>query len=100
MKSGNNCRLKQTLFENVDCIHLRVTSLEEGLKFYCDKLGMKMLWRTDMACGLGTESGSTDIGQCAVVADPWGNKYCLLDTTKGTYDVNADRRVRGVSRKE
>ena len=25
------------------------------------------------------------IGKCAVVNDPWGNKYVILDTTKGTY---------------
>lgn len=40
-----------------------------------------------------------DIGKCAVVSDPWGNQYCLLDTTKGTYDVDADGMVSGVSQK-
>ncbi len=37
-----------------------------------------------------------DIGRCAVVADRWGNRYCLLDMSKGTYTVDADGNVTGV----
>lgn len=40
-----------------------------------------------------------DIGKCAVVADKWGNRYCLLDMTKGTYDTGDDGKVTGVSAK-
>lgn len=126
------------MFEDVDCIHLCVSNLEEGLKFYRDSLGLKLLWRTDTACGLGTQKGSTeillsakdfvkvdlrvknvetalgsfvqaggkledgpfdiDIGKCAVVTDPWGNKYCLLDTSNGTYDTATDGKVKGISK--
>jgi len=132
--------VKTALFQDVDCVHLRVTSLEEGLNFYGDKLGLKLLWRTNMACGLGTESGSTeivlsaedlvmvdmkvenveqaletflaaggkveegpfsiDIGKCAIVVDPFGNRYCILDDSNGTYDTAEDGSVSGVSRKE
>lgn len=127
------------MFQDVDCIHLRVASLEDGLNFYRDRLGLQVLWKTSTACGLNTKNGSTeivlstkdltmvdlrvdkvegalkkfvkaggrlldgpfniDIGKCAVVADPWGNEYCLLDTTKGTYDTNPDNSVSGVSKK-
>ena len=127
------------MFKDVDCVHLRVANLEDGLAFYRDMLGLRMLWKTDVACGLGTENGSTeivlstkdltaidlkvdnvkdalnkfveaggrildgpfdiDVGKCAVVADPWGNEYCLLDTIKGTYDTDADGLVNGVSKK-
>lgn len=129
----------KNILKDVDCVHLHVANLDDGLAFYRDELGLKMLWRTDAACGLGTENGSTeivlstedlttidmkvdnvsdalekfvsaggklldgpfdiDIGKCAVVADPWGNEYCLLDTTKGTYDTDADGVVSGVSKK-
>jgi predicted enzyme related to lactoylglutathione lyase len=37
------------------------------------------------------------IGQVAVVRDLWGNEYTLLDQNKGTFDVDADRNVTGVS---
>lgn len=127
------------LFEGIDCIHIRVPNLEEGLAFYRDALGLKLLWRTENACGLSAGAGATeivlssadnlmvdvkvnnvekalpvftnaggkvengpfsiDIGKCAVVSDPWGNKYCLLDTTNGTYDTNDDGMVKGVSKK-
>lgn len=39
------------------------------------------------------------IGKCAVVVDPWGNRYCMLDMTKGTYDVDSSGSVSGVSQK-
>ncbi len=40
-----------------------------------------------------------DIGKCAVVADPWGNRYCILDTSKGTYDTDDKGAASGVSKK-
>ena len=128
---------KLPLFEGVDCIHLRVPDLDAGLAFYRDALGLKLLWRTTSACGLGFKTGITelvlsaedllmvdlkvddvqtatelfvqaggrledgpfeiDIGKCAVVSDPWGNRYCILDTSKGTYDTEANGMVSGVS---
>lgn len=131
--------MSENIFKDVDCIHLQVANLEDGLAFYQDQFGAQVLWRTDTACGLGTENGSTeivlstedlttvdlkvddvtdalekfisaggklldgpfdiDVGKCAVVTDPWGNEYCLLDTTKGTYDTNSDGSVSGVSQK-
>lgn len=131
--------MNKNMLQDVDCIHLCVANLEDGLDFYKGKLGLQLLWKTDAVCGLGTENGSTevvlstedliivdlrvdnvenvlgefikaggklidgpfdiDIGKCAVVADPGGNKYCLLDMTKGTYDTNSDGSVSGVSKK-
>lgn len=35
------------------------------------------------------------IGKCAVVKDPWGNKYVILDTTKGTYITDEDGNIIG-----
>lgn len=129
----------QPLFEGVDCVHVRVDSLSHGLVFYQEVLGLKLLWRTNSACGLGMQTGVTelvlstddllmvdfkvenvekalsrfvnaggmvkegpfdiDIGKCAVVADPWGNEYCVLDTSKGTYDTTDKNVVVGVSKK-
>src|SRR5574344_280045 len=34
-----------------------------------------------------------DIGKCVVVEDKWGNTYCLLDMTKGLYQVDKDGKV-------
>src|SRR5262245_13634060 len=33
------------------------------------------------------------IGRCAVVADPWGNVLIILDKSKGTLQVDEDKRV-------
>lgn len=128
------------MFENVDCVSMYVEDLEEGLRFYRDNLGLKLLWRTGDACGLAMKKGIAeivlttrrndmvdlkvadvkaflphfvqaggrvvygpfpiDIGQCAVVCDPWGNRYCVLDMTSGTYDTDAQGNVTGVTHKE
>lgn len=35
------------------------------------------------------------IGKCAVVKDPWNNKYVILDTTKGTYITDDEGNIIG-----
>jgi lactoylglutathione lyase len=35
------------------------------------------------------------IGKCAVVKDPWGNKYVILDHTKGTFITDDDGNIIG-----
>lgn len=54
------------------------------------------------AAGAAVEYGpfDIDIGKCAVVRDPWGNRYCVLDMTKGTYDTDENGAVSGVSKKD
>lgn len=37
-----------------------------------------------------------DIGRCAVISDPWNNQYCILDMTKGKYEVDKNGNVTGV----
>lgn len=32
-------------FKQVDCIELYVPDLDEGIKYYCGSLGLKLLWR-------------------------------------------------------
>lgn len=70
-------------------VDLKVESVEEALQEFTAAGG---------SCVYGPfEIG---IGKCAVVRDPWGNEYCILDMTKGTYDTDAEGNVTGVSVKE
>jgi lactoylglutathione lyase len=126
----------ETLIHKVDCVRLYVSSLEEGLAFYRDRLGHELIWRTGEAVGLrlpGSEAEivlhtvpqppeidfavpSADtaaarfveaggevvvplfdipIGRCAVVRDPWGNRYVLLDTSKGLLMTDSEGNVIG-----
>ena len=39
-----------------------------------------------------------DIGRCAVLADAWGNAFCVLDMTKGWYSVDGSGNVTGVKK--
>lgn len=40
------------------------------------------------------------IGKCSVVADPFGNSYILLDSSKGVYKTDEKRDVIGLKPKE
>jgi predicted enzyme related to lactoylglutathione lyase len=115
---------------------LYVPDLEKGIDYYCNKLGLKIIWKTDMAVGLGMEKGLSEIviqnertanetdikvdsvvdavkaikeaggeivegpfdiaiGKCAVIKDPWGNQYVILDSTKGTFITDDDGNIVG-----
>ncbi|HET8580350.1 MAG TPA: VOC family protein [Nitrospiraceae bacterium] len=41
-----------TLLRKVDCVRLYVPDLEAGLRFYRDRLGHSLVWRTATAAGL------------------------------------------------
>jgi predicted enzyme related to lactoylglutathione lyase len=43
---------KEILFRKVDCIRIPVSNLDDGLKFYRDKLGHKLIWRKESSRGL------------------------------------------------
>lgn len=49
------------LFKNVDCIELYVSDLDEGIKYYCDSMGLKLLWRAETSAGLGMEDDVAEI---------------------------------------
>jgi len=49
------------LFMNVDCIELYVSDLDDGIKYYCDSLGLKLLWRADTSVGLGMDNDIAEI---------------------------------------
>lgn len=49
------------MFEKVDCLMYYVPDLNEGLKYYRDKLGLKMAWKSENAIGLLMGDGKTEI---------------------------------------
>jgi predicted enzyme related to lactoylglutathione lyase len=49
------------LIQKVDCIRLAVADLEAGLAFYRDKLGLKLIWRTEQGIGLRLPDDETEI---------------------------------------
>jgi lactoylglutathione lyase len=46
---------------NVDCIELYVPDLDEGMRYYCGAMGLKLLWRADTSAGLGMEGDITEV---------------------------------------
>ncbi len=49
------------MFKNVDCIELYVSDLDDGIKYYCDGFGLKLLWRAETTAGLGMENDISEI---------------------------------------
>lgn len=50
-----------TLFTKVDCIRLYVPDLEKGVEYYRDRLGLKLIWKSNTAFGLGMDDDLTEI---------------------------------------
>jgi catechol 2,3-dioxygenase-like lactoylglutathione lyase family enzyme len=46
---------------NVDAVMLRVPDLEQGLAFYRDHLGHRLLWRSEDRCGLAMAGSETEL---------------------------------------
>lgn len=53
--------MKEPVFRYVDCLDLRVTDLEEGLRFYRDKLGHELIWKTETKAGLRLPDGRAEL---------------------------------------
>lgn len=53
--------LKQPLFRNIDCIQLYIQNIQQGIEYYCNSLGLRVIWKSDSAVGLGMSEGITEI---------------------------------------
>ncbi len=49
------------LFQSIDCVRLYVANLDEALAFYRDKLGHKLVWRSEQAAGLRLPGSDAEI---------------------------------------
>lgn len=49
------------VFKYVDCIQFYVPDLQEGIKYYCNCLGLKVIWKTETSIGLGMAEGKTEV---------------------------------------
>jgi predicted enzyme related to lactoylglutathione lyase len=65
-------------------IDFKVDSVEEALPRFVEAGGRVLHGPFDIP-----------IGRCAVVLDPWDNRYVILDTTKGTHMTDADGNIIG-----
>ncbi len=50
-----------SLFQNVDCIELFVPNLDDGIQYYRDSLGLRLLWKAETTAGMGMEDGVTEV---------------------------------------
>jgi catechol 2,3-dioxygenase-like lactoylglutathione lyase family enzyme len=49
------------LIRNVEAVLVHVPDLEQGLGFYRDHLGHRLLWRTEVSCGLAMAGSDTEL---------------------------------------
>ena len=48
-------------FKNIDCIRFYVPDLSEGYNYYHNKLGMRLVWKSDKGMGFLFEDGITEL---------------------------------------
>jgi len=53
--------MAEPLFQKVDCIRLYVSNIAAGLAFYRDRLGHRLIWKTDTEAGLGIPGSEAEI---------------------------------------
>lgn len=53
--------MNSALLKKVDCVRLFVPDLDQALSFYRDRLGLRLVWRSDEAVGLGLSDTDTEI---------------------------------------
>jgi catechol-2,3-dioxygenase len=44
--------INNELFRYLDCIELYVPDLQQGIDYYCNRLGLKVLWKSDTLLAL------------------------------------------------
>ncbi len=72
------------LFKNVDCVELYVSDLDEGIDYYCNSLGLKLLWRAETSAGLGMENGAAEL---VLQTDrAWMNVDFLVESVAGALE--------------
>lgn len=49
------------LLKNVDCVEFYVSDLDEGIQYYCECMGLKLLWRAATSVGLGLKDDIAEI---------------------------------------
>lgn len=52
--------IKKSIFNNVDCIEMYVSNLDDGIEYY-KSLGCKLLWKNDTSAGLKMSDDITEI---------------------------------------
>ncbi|NEE01096.1 VOC family protein [Phytoactinopolyspora halotolerans] len=121
----------------IDCVRIPVPDLDQGLDFYCSRLGHELIWRTATQAGLRFPESDAElvlqtehpeheidllvesvdqalehieaaggscvsdpieipVGRVAVVHDPFGNPFVLIELSKGRYTTDTQGNVTGV----
>jgi predicted enzyme related to lactoylglutathione lyase len=52
---------RESLFQKIDCIQLYIPDLDEGVDYYCNKLGLMIIWKSESSIGLGMNNGITEL---------------------------------------
>ena len=78
--------IPEPLFRKIDCLMLNVGDIEGALKFYRDKLGLPLVWRTDKGVGLA-------VGESELVIDQGPSREPETDITVASANKAALRFV-------
>jgi catechol 2,3-dioxygenase-like lactoylglutathione lyase family enzyme len=80
---------------NVDAVMLRVPDLDQGLAFYRDHLGHRLLWRSQDRCGLAMAGSETELVLSTGLGPETDLKVESVDEAAASFITGGGRIVAG-----
>ena len=70
--------MNKPIFQKIDCFRIYVPDIEEGIKYYNNKLGLPIEWKTETAVGFLMGDG---VGELVIQnEDKWTDYEYLPDS--------------------
>ncbi|NHJ85443.1 MAG: bleomycin resistance protein [Asgard group archaeon] len=101
----------EILWKTETAIGLKLADDKSEIVIYNEPKGLEIDFKvkdTNKAVKTFTDAGGKliygpfdiPIGKCAVVKDPWDNQYIILDSSKGTFETDDNKKVIGLTKVE
>ena len=74
------------MFRKIDCIRIKVPSLEKGINFYSNELKHEILWKTSTAIGLKLPNSNSEIVIHTELEDDLEVDFKVNDVVKASKD--------------
>lgn len=78
------------LLRRIDAVTVPVPDLDSGLRFYCDRLGHRLLWRSDEIGQAGLELAETDTELVLSTHLPYAPNWLVTDVDEAAHEMQTN----------